>query len=716
MIDSQYQPQEVEAKIYKFWQEKSLFKPRESKGKKSYTIAMPPPNITGALHMGHALNMTIQDILTRWKRMQGFRALWIPGIDHAGISMQNVVEKELRKENLSRFMLGREKFLAKCWQWKEQYGNIILDQIKRIGSSCDWSRTRFTMDADYTLAVQESFAHYYKKGLIYRGKRVINWCARCGTGLSDLEVEHEEEKGKLWFIKYPVSGPKKEFITVATTRPETMLGDMALAVNPKDKRYKNFIGQAAILPLANREIPIIGDNFVDKEFGTGAVKITPAHDLNDYQTGLRHKLNVFQIIDVDGKTNKNVPPQYQGLKVLQLREKILEDLRSAGLLEKTEDYIHQIPHCARCRAIIEFLPSEQWFLKMDGLAKKARDAVKSGKIHFHPKNLEKPYLIWLDNIQDWCLSRQLWWGHQMPVWQCQQNREFFVSIDKPKSCPKCKKCRPKQSKDVFDTWFSSALWPFAILGWPKTNNDLKQYYPTNTLSTARDILNLWVARMIFSSAEFTKKLPFKDVVIHATILTKDGKRMSKSLGTGIDPMALISQYGADATRLGLVWQVVDQQDIRFSEDPILAGKKFCNKIWNATRFVWQNIGEKQIDLSKLPKAITSEDRQIMAKMHGIIKETNSSLETFQFGKAIRRLYDFFWHDFCDLYIEQSKTQLQNSALKENTEKILFYVILNSIKLLHPFMPFITEELYQMLPLSSKKEALIIEEWPIYAKK
>jgi len=714
MIEKQYSPAETEGKIYRFWEEHGYFKPTATVGKKIFSMVMPPPNITGSLHMGHALNNTIQDILVRYKRMEGYSTLWVPGIDHAGIAMQNVVEKELRKENLSRHILGRDKFLEKCWEWKEKYGNVILGQIKTMGASCDWTKTRFTMDEQYTKAVQTAFLHYYDKGLVYRGKRIVNWCPRCRTSLSDLEITYEEEKGFLWHIKYPLID--HDSIIVATTRPETMLGDVAIAVNPKDPRYKKLIGKKAKLPLTDRELPIIGDSQIDINFGTGAVKITPAHDLNDYVIAGRHKLPILEIIDTEGRINKNVPPPYQGLKVLQAREKIIEDLKSAGLLVKTEDYAHPVPHCQRCHATIELLPSEQWFLKMKSLAAKAAKAARNKKTIFHPRNWKKSYLDWLDHTQDWCLSRQLWWGHQMPVWECQNSKGFFVSVEVPQSCPKCKNCKPVQTQDVFDTWFSSALWPFAVFGWPQQTADLKLFYPTNTLSTARDIINLWVGRMVYSGLEFTKKPPFRDVIIHATILAKDGRRMSKSLGTGIDPLALTEKYGADATRMGIIWQVVDQQDVKFSEDPIIAGKKFCNKIWNATRFVLQNIGEKQFDLCIIPQGLTTYDTEILSRLNAIIKSTTDNIESYQFGRAIRDLYDFFWHDFCDVYIEKSKSQLQAPQMKENTEKILIYTINCSLKLLHPFVPFVTEELYQMLPVTTKKEALIIENWPKYENK
>jgi len=702
-LDKVYNPKEVEDRIYNLWLKSGFFNPDKlpKRHKKPYCIVIPPPNITGTLHMGHALNAVVQDILIRWRRLQGYKTLWLPGTDHAGISAQNVVEKKLLKEEgLTRFDLGREKFIKKMWQWMEKYGGIILEQFKKIGCSLDWSRTRFTLDKNYAEAVEKAFLHYYKKGWIYQGERVVNWCPRCQTSLSDLEVEYQEEKGKLWYIKYPL---KKEvslrqaqgdnnFIIVATTRPETMLGDTAVAVNPDDKRYKKLIGKKVTLPLVNKKIPIVADRLVDLKFGTGAVKITPAHDLTDYEIGLRHKLDLVKVIDENGRMTKNSPLAYQGLKVLEARQKVVEDLEKSGLLEKIEDYIHQVPKCYRCNTTIELIPSKQWFLKMAELAKIAEKPVKQGKVKFHPKSFEKGYFTWLKNIRDWCISRQIWWGHKIPL---------------------------EGQGDVLDTWFSSALWPFATLGWPlgsaqgkpQKTKDLKNFYPTNVLSTDRGIINLWVARMIFSGMEFMKKPPFKDVYIHATVLTREGKRMSKSLGTGIDPINLIEKYGADATRFGTAWQIMGAQDIRFVEDNIVMGRKFCNKIWNASRFVLMNKPRSQYGFRRI-KNLTSADKRILNALDKTIKVVNESLENFQFGKAARRLYDFFWHDFCDIYIEKSKIQSAKSKTeKENTQKILLYVLLNSLKLLHPFIPFITEEIYQKLPIKNEKPCLIIENWP-----
>ena len=695
-----YNPKKVEDKIYNLWQKSSFFNPDKlpRRHKKPYAIVIPPPNITGTLHIGHALNAIIQDILIRQKRMEGFKTLWLPGTDHAGIATQNVVEKELKEEGKTRFDLGREKFIERVWVWREKYGNIILEQLKKLGCSLDWSRTRFTLDKEYVKAVEIAFRHYYNKGWIYQGKRVVNWCPRCQTSLSDLEIESKEEKGKLWYIKYrlkneksklptppppshPLGGPlvkTQKYIIVATTRPETMLGDTAVAVNPGDKRYKNLVGEKAILPLVNREIPIIADEAVDPKFATGAVKITPAHDLKDYEISLRHNLAMIQIINKQAKMSREAPLAYRGLTYLEARKKIVEDLKNLGLLEKTERYIVAIPKCYRCETTLELIPSQQWFLKMKDLAQLAEKVVRKGKIKFQPKSFEKIYFDWLKNIKDWCISRQIWWGHKIPI---------------------------KKVDDVLDTWFSSALWPFAVFGWPRKTKDLERFYPTNLLVTDRGIISLWVVRMIFSGMEFMKKIPFPRVLIHATVLTREGKRMSKSLGTGVDPQNLIEKYGADATRFGIAYQIREGQDIRFVEDNIVMGKKFCNKIWNASRFV---LGQIQ----NSPKAnkfqnLTLADKKILQVLNKTIELVNKDLKNFYFGKGAHTLYDFFWHDFCDKYIEEFKSQRS----RVNSQKVLLYVLLNSLKLLHPFIPFITEEIYQKLPLKNKKNCLIIEEWP-----
>lgn len=671
-----YEPQKTEERIYKLWEKSGFFNPDKlpvSK-KKSYCIVIPPPNITGELHMGHALNAVIQDILVRLKRMEGFKTLWLPGTDHAGIAAQNVVERELKKEGKTRFDLGREKFLEKMWNWRNKYGNIILEQFKKLGVSADWSRTRFTMDQEYAKAVETAFLHYYKKGWVYKGERAVNWCPRCATSLSELEVVYKEEPAFLYYIKY---GP----LVVATVRPETKLGDTALAVNPKDNKYKKYIGKIIDIKtvLGNARMKVIGDESVDMNFGTGVVKITPAHDLHDFEVGEKHKLEKKQVIGPDGRMTK-LAGKYAGMKTLEARKQIVEDMKKIGILEKMEPYNHNIARCYRCNSVLEPILSKQWFLKMAELGKTAIKAVKSKQVKFEPKRFEKIYFDWLGNIKDWCISRQLWWGHKIPL-----NGET----------------------DVLDTWFSSALWPFATLGWPKNTKDLKTFYPTNVLSTARDIVNLWVTRMIFSGLEFTGQVPFKEVIIHPTVLTKEGQRMSKSLGTGIDPANLIEKYGADATRFGIAWQLMGGQDLKFTEDNIVMGRKFCNKIWNASRFVLMQCEGSQASQAKSgPKAKTPADKKILKELQTTINSVNKDLASYQFGKAAHTLYGFFWHDFCDKYIEEAKKNNDPQS-----KKVSLYILLTSLKLLHPFIPFITEEIYQNLPIRNKKSSLMVEQWP-----
>lgn len=728
-----YNPKQVEEKIYQKWLDSSFFDPEKSfdsaqdrgASPKPYTILLPPPNITGSLHMGHALNATISDILIRYQRMKGLTAAWLPGIDHAGIATQNIVEKELRKQGLSRHDLGRERFLEKIWEWKEKYGHIILDQLKKIGASCDWSRTRFTLDKDYAQAVQEAFLHYYKKGLIYRGLRTINWCVRCQTSLSDLEVEYKEEDAKLYYIQY---GP----FVLATVRPETKFGDTALAVNPKDKRYKKYIGREIEIesldvsgtleePRKTKiKVRVVGDEAVDPKFGTGVIKVTPAHDITDFEISQRHNLPLKQVIDDRGRMNDSAG-KYKGLKVKEARQKIAQDLKAVGLLVKEEAYRHNLAVCSRCDSPIEPLPSWQWFVKMDELALMAKGAVKSGKVKIIPKNFEKSYFAWLDNIRDWCISRQLWWGHQLPVWTHEEKcvpldshkENFTKCIDLIVSLeqPQCDFCGAKyiQTTDVLDTWFSSALWPFAAL----SKDDVKKFYPSNILITARDIINLWVGRMIFSGFEFMGKEPFKEVLIHGTILTKEGKRMSKSLGTGIDPLILIERYGADATRFGLIWQAMGTQDIKWDENAVVAGKKFANKIWNASRFVIQQLEKskaqspkfKWFDKLTIPSRVEGSNPkskfQIIKDLEKTKRAVEKYLEKYQFGQALHEIYDFFWHDFCDKYLEESK---KNPS--EETNRVLLYVLAESLKMLHPFMPFITEEIYGKLPI--EKKMLMVE--------
>ena len=735
-----YSFKENEDNIYKNWESSGFFNPDNLPGerKEKFSIVIPPPNVTGSLHMGHALNATIQDILIRYKRMKGFKTLWLPGTDHAGIATQNVVEKQLKKDGISRHDLGREKFLEKVWEWKEKYGGIILGQLKKIGASCDWSRTRFTMDERYAKAVRQAFIHYYNKGLIYQGDRVVNWCTKDATSLSDLELEYKEEKGKLYYIRYPLmphtnadltrndaeksqrksasSQHESAFIVVATTRPETMLGDAAIAVSPKDERYKKIVGKTAILPIVNREIPIISDIAVEKEFGTGAVKVTPAHDFADADMGERHNLPKYQVINERGRMTE-LAGEYGGLKVLEAREKIIEKIKELGLLEKEEDYVHSVAHCYRCDSVIEPLISKQWFLKMEDLAKEAIAAVENKDVNFYPERWSKIYLDWLSKVRDWCISRQIWWGHQLPVYFKQeeiQNPKSEISNQSEKTKIYVGNNPPEgytRSNDVLDTWFSSALWPFATLGWPfdfaqgkpVKGSDLEQYYPTSVLSTARDILNLWVSRMIFSGEEMIGKEPFKDVIIHATILTKEGKRMSKSLGTGIDPMTLIEKYGADATRFGLIWQSMGGQDIHWADEHVLAGQKFANKLWNITRFILSKT-EEGFDSKKPEDVKDGENREILEKLEMLINNSEKQIIAYEFGQALHDIYEFIWHEFADKYIEYSKNKDDSE-----TKRVLSYSLVKFIKLLHPFMPFVTEAIYQRLP-KKNSDYLMVEEW------
>ncbi len=696
MLPAQYSVKEAEDRLYRMWKQSGYFNPDKLPRRngrvraKAYTIMMPPPNVTGVLHMGHALNNTMQDILIRWKRMQGYKTLWIPGTDHAGIATQNVVEKDLKKQGLTRFDLGREEFIKRVWEWKDTYGGIILGQLERLGISADWSRTAFTMDPAYVEAVAYAFTTYYKRGWIYKGKRVVNWCHRCGTSLSDLELEYQEEQGNLYYITYPIKG-SSEHITVATSRPETMLGDEAVAVNPKDPRYASYKEGETILllPLRNKEIPLIKDRLIDIHFGTGALKVTPAHDLVDYELAQRHNLPLANIINQHGKMESEAGEAFAGMPIAAAREKVVEELQKIGALEKIEPYTHNIATCYRCGTTIENLLSTQWFLKMDELALLALQAVKDGHVTFHPKKWEKAYRSWLTNVKDWCISRQIWWGHRVPL---------------------------DGETDVLDTWFSSALWPMATLGWPRKTKDFQTFYPTALNPTARDIINLWTARMVFSGIFFTKKAPFRDVYIHATVLNKEGKRMSKSLGTGIDPMNLIEQYGADAVRFGLAYQNMGLQDIKFDEAAIVAGRKFSHKIWNASRFVLMQVESYQphhpakaspswpLTLPAKEK-LHKEDAAILKKLKQTRITLDRQLGAYQFGQAAHTLYDFFWHDFCDVYIEKVKTRQD----KEKPQ-VLLYVLASSLKMLHPFMPFVTEEIYSFLPLKEKK-MLIVEEWP-----
>ena len=687
-FDQPYNPKETEDKIYQFWEKSGYFNPDKlpKRHKKPFCVMMAPPNITGHIHVGHAMENALNDLITRRKRMQGYKALFLPGKDHAGIAGQYVVDRELRKQGASRFELGREKFLEKMWQWMKEYGDSIDNELKKIGISCDWSRKRFTMDEDYQEAVRAAFNHYQKKGWIYKGKRMINWCSSCQTSISDLEVEYLEEKGKLWFIKYPLSN-SPEFITVATTRPETMLGDAAVAVNPKDERYKNLIGKKAILPIQNREIPIVADDLVDKEFGTGAVKVTPAHDAVDFEIGQKHNLPSYEIIDKRGKMTRE-SKVCEGLTVKECREKVVSALREQNFLLKEEDYAHNVGVCERSKTVIEPMVSDQWFLSMKDLAAQAIRAARKNQIKFIPASRKQIFINWFKQVKDWNISRQLWWGHKVPV---------------------------EGEGEVLDTWFSSALWPLATLGWPKKTRDLTTFFPTDIILSAREIFFLWIGRMVFSAMELTGKVPFKVIYTHATVLDSKGRKMSKSLGNTVDPLTLIDKYGADAVRFGLVWQVTGHQDVHWSEDPLIAGKKFCNKLWNASRFVLQQIGipNSQFSISnKISnfKKLTKADKIILRELRKTIKEVDKNIEKFQFGQALQALYDFFWHEFCDVYLEASKAQLTDPKRKEQTRRILLHVLANSLKLLHPFTPFITEEIYSHLPIKDKT-MLIVENWP-----
>jgi len=689
-LSTKYNPKEIEEKIYQKWL--PYLKIEKQKGVKNFIALMAPPNVTGSLHMGHSLQNTLLDAFLRYKRMNGYRIIWIPGLDHAGIATQNVVEKELKKEGLTRFDLGREKFIERVWQWKEKYGGIILEQFKKLGITPDWSKTRFTLDKNYVRWVEKAFIEYYKKGWIYRDYRAINFCPRCKTSLSDLEIEYIEKDGKLYYIKYPLKD-SQEFLVVATTRPETMLGDVALAVNPNDQRYTKYIGRTAILPIINRELLIITDIRVDPKFGTGVVKITPAHSIIDYEIGIKHNLPMIKVIDESAKI-VNVP-QFEGLDYLTAREKVLQILKEQNLLVKEEDIKHNIPICYRCQTELQVIPSKEWFLKMDYLAALAKDAVKNRKIFIIPNRFKKIYFAWLKNVKDWCISRKIWWGQTLPVWYCKNCEDsYVVSIKKPnKKCKICKKSNWYRTEEVFDTWFSSALWPFAILYTKKE----KKWYPADVVFSARDILNLWITRMIFSGLYFMKNVPFKLVYIHPTVLTKEGKRMSKSLGTGIDPLDLIEKYGADALRFGLIWQTTNLQDLRFDEVNVENGMKFANKIYNAVRFYLIRYPEMQ-----KRQGFSSEDRKIIRAFNSTLKYVNKNIERLQFSNALKRIYKFFWNQLCDVYIETCKGNTKNNP------EVLRMVLLNSLKLLHPFMPFITEYLWSLM---GNKNLLILEKWP-----
>ncbi len=709
-----YDPHTVEEKWYSYWIERGYFYSSVDKNKKKFSIVIPPPNVTGSLHMGHALNNTIQDIFIRWKRMQGYNTMWLPGTDHAGIATQNVVERALAQEGLKKEDLGREKFLERVWEWKEKYGGKIIHQLKRLGASCDWKRERFTLDEGLSKAVREVFVRLFREGLIYRGNYIINWCPRCGTALSDIEVEHEEVKGNLWYVRYPIVDESSSYITVATTRPETILGDVAVAVHPEDERYKTLIGKRVKIPLTDRIGYIIADTMVDSSFGTGAVKITPAHDPNDFLVAQRHGLKYIQVIGPDGKMTEESGKRYKGLDRLECRRKVVEDLMKENLLEKVEDYTHAVGHCYRCKTIVEPYLSEQWFVKMKPLAEPAIRAVKEGKIRFIPKTWEKVYYDWMENIRDWCISRQLWWGHRIPVWYCQRCGHMNAFTDPPDNCEKCGSTELVQDNDVLDTWFSSALWPFSTLGWPEKTPDLEYYYPTDLLVTGFDIIFFWVARMIMMGLKFMGDVPFYDVYIHALVRDEEGKKMSKSFGNVIDPLDMIEKYGADALRFTLASLTIQGRDIRLSESKIESSKNFANKIWNALRFILMNI--KDLEPRELKKEMLQmdlSDRWILSRTQKTIKEVTKLLENYYVGESAKVLYDFIWGEFCDWYIEISKGTLYDEKAGELRKKSVKYILweVSSIilRLLHPFMPFITEELWQHLPATS--ESIVIAPWP-----
>lgn len=708
-LSKQYNPQETESKWYKIWEENNLFHAEVSPDKLPYCIVIPPPNVTGILHMGHALNNTVQDILIRYKRMKGFVSLWMPGTDHAGIATQNVVERSLAKQGLIRQDLGREKFIAKTWEWKEQYGSTIIHQLKKLGCSCDWSRLRFTMDENYSKAVTDVFVRLYEKRLIYQGHYIINWCPRCQTALSDEEANHVELQGNLYYIKYPFKTPsadKIEYITVATTRPETMLGDSAVVVNPKDKRYKNFIGKSLILPLINRQIKIIADEMVDTQFGTGAVKVTPAHDPNDYALGKKHNLDFINVMSPDGKMN-DLAQKYCGLDRFKAREVILEDLKSLGLLEKIVPHTLSVGHCYRCHTIVEPYLSKQWFVKMKPLAKPAIKAVKNKQIEFHPQRWEKVYLNWMKNIHDWCISRQIWWGHRIPVYYCKScpDKVIIVSRVKPEKCPTCGSGDIYQDEDVLDTWFSSWLWPFATFS---QKTELEYFYPTSILVTAPEIIFFWVARMIMAGFEFKKEAPFKDVYIHGTVRDIEGKKMSKSLGNAIDPLEVIAEYGTDALRFSLISITSQGQDVFLSKERFEQGRNFANKIWNAARFILINLKPEYVNTDLcvfVQENLDPANRWILSRFYSTLKKTEKELESFKFNEAANSLYSFFWHEFCDWYLELIKPQINE---KQN-QIVMFKILEKYLRLIHPFMPFISEEIWQRLP--GTKNSIMQQNWP-----
>ncbi|MBI2353412.1 MAG: valine--tRNA ligase [Deltaproteobacteria bacterium] len=694
-----YEPHAVEKRWYAEWEEKGYFRAAPASDRKPYSIVIPPPNVTGALHMGHALNNTLQDILCRWKRMQGYNVLWMPGTDHAGIATQNVVERQLAGEKKDRHELGRDKFIERVWQWKAESGGQIIGQLKRLGASCDWERERFTMDEGLSKAVRTVFVRLYEEGLIYRDNRLINWCPRCHTALSDIEVEHEEKKGHLWHIRYPVAGEPGRYVTVATTRPETMLGDTAVAVHPEDERYRGLIGKKVILPLIEREIPVVADDYVEREFGTGVVKITPAHDFNDFEVGVRHGLDRINVLDESGVINA-AGRQYEGLERFEARKRIVADLEGAGLLERIDDHAMAVGGCYRCKTVVEPYLSLQWYVRVAPLAEHALAAVKDGRTRILPRQWENTYYDWMENIRDWCISRQIWWGHRIPAWFCDHCDGVTVSMEEPARCAKCGSDEIRQETDVLDTWFSSALWPFSTMGWPEKTEELSTFYPTSCLVTGFDILFFWVARMMMMGLHFMGEVPFRDVYIHALVRDAQGQKMSKSKGNVIDPLTVIDQYGTDAFRFTLAAFAAQGRDIKLAEERIAGYRNFCNKVWNAARFTLMNLAGFDPDNIRLSELELSQgERWLLHRLNETARETNAALEEYRFNEAAMGLYQFTWSEFCDWYLELSKQDLYNGTpeRKRTTQYVLWYALESLLRLLHPFMPFISEEIWQALP-------------------
>ncbi|PRX28923.1 valyl-tRNA synthetase [Orenia metallireducens] len=712
-LSTTYDPSQVEEKWYEYWNSQGYFHAEPNAEKESFTIMMPPPNVTGQLHIGHALDMTFQDILTRWKRMQGYEALWVPGTDHASIATEvKVVKKMKEEEGLNKEDVGRDGFLERAWKWKEEYGGRITKQLKKLGVSCDWQRERFTMDEGCNEAVKEAFVQLYEKGLIYQGDYIVNWCPECKTTLSDIEVEHEDKPGKLYHIRYNLKD-SDDYIVVATTRPETLLGDTGVAVNPDDERYQDIIGKQVIVPVVNREIEIVADDYVDSEFGTGLVKVTPAHDPNDFEIGERHDLEIIKVIGDDAVMTK-AAAKYEGLDRYECRTQLIDDLKSAGLIEKIEEHDHSVGQCYRCDTTIEPLVSKQWFVAMDKLAKPAIEAVKDGDINFVPDRFSKVYFNWMENIRDWCISRQLWWGHQIPVWYCQDCDEVIVRTKEPAKCPKCASTNLKQDEDVLDTWFSSGLWPFSTLGWPDNKEDVDYFYPTDVLVTGRDIIFFWVARMIFMALECKGEIPFKDIYIHGLVRDSEGRKMSKSLGNGVDPIEVIEEFGTDTLRFSLITGNTPGNDIRYRPERVESSRNFANKLWNASRFVLMNLEDfdlEAIDYGELNYTLA--DQWILSRLNKKINQVTELLEEYQFGQATQELYDFVWREFCDWYIELVKPRLyqqENSVDRQTAQYVTWFTLDNILRLLHPFMPFITEEIWQHVT-AKEEESLMVSHWP-----